>query len=159
MDPTLSTNSAPRPPPEPEKLPGGDLDSASLPHADDPIRSLGEATCSSKRDGIEKAWRVTRLWEAASVLPLERANVADLAPLLDQVCWFRRLEEATASEVVRHCQRIQEADLNYPIIISQEGWIMDGMHRLAKAMMLGHTTIKCVRFESDPEPDLIINER
>jgi hypothetical protein len=30
---------------------------------------------------------------------------------------------------------------------------MDGMHRIAKAWMLGHSTITAVQFERDPPPD------
>jgi hypothetical protein len=38
---------------------------------------------------------------------------------------------------------------------------MDGMHRVAKAYMLGHETVDAVQFDIDPEPDFIdvpINE-
>ncbi len=32
---------------------------------------------------------------------------------------------------------------------------MDGMHRVAKAVLAGLKTIEAVRFEQDPEPDFI----
>ena len=32
---------------------------------------------------------------------------------------------------------------------------MDGMHRVAKAYMLGHESIDAVQFDIDPEPDYI----
>ena len=32
---------------------------------------------------------------------------------------------------------------------------MDGMHRVAKAVLLGRDVIDAVQFESDPEPDRI----
>lgn len=50
-------------------------------------------------------------------------------------------------------KRMQEADLNYPIIQAPDGWIMDGYHRIAKAILEGHTTIKAVRLPVLPEPD------
>ena len=48
---------------------------------------------------------------------------------------------------------IEEADLSYPIILSSEGRVMDGMHRVAKAMLNRHETIEAVQFTKDPEPD------
>jgi hypothetical protein len=32
---------------------------------------------------------------------------------------------------------------------------MDGMHRVAKALMQGQTAIQAVQFSQDPEPDFI----
>jgi hypothetical protein len=32
---------------------------------------------------------------------------------------------------------------------------MDGMHRVAKAMLHGLNSIEAVRFEHDPEPDFV----
>lgn len=48
---------------------------------------------------------------------------------------------------------IGETDLNFPIILSSDGRIMDGMHRVAKALLEGRRTIEAVRFRQDPEPD------
>ena len=42
-------------------------------------------------------------------------------------------------------QRVDEADTTYPILIVKEegrSWILDGNHRLQKAMDEGHTTIR-----------------
>jgi hypothetical protein len=60
----------------------------------------------------------------------------------------------TCRAVVQHAQRIQDVDLAYPIILSADGHVMDGMHRVAKAWMLGQSTITAVQFEHDPPPDL-----
>jgi len=43
--------------------------------------------------------------------------------------------------------------LKYPIILSKEGRVMDGMHRIIKALLLGHKTIKAVQFKEDLQPD------
>ncbi len=48
---------------------------------------------------------------------------------------------------------IDEADLSFPIIVSSNGSVMDGMHRVAKAVRQGRTEIAAVQFERDPEPD------
>ena len=48
---------------------------------------------------------------------------------------------------------IEQADLDHPIILSADGRVMDGMHRICKAWMCGNKTIKAVQFETDPTPD------
>ena len=52
---------------------------------------------------------------------------------------------------IEHMQMVNDADLSYPIIMNENGVIIDGRHRLAKAIIEGHETIKTVRFKSDPE--------
>lgn len=48
---------------------------------------------------------------------------------------------------------MDEADLSFPIILSASGAVMDGMHRVARAVLLGRQEIEAVQFERDPEPD------
>lgn len=50
---------------------------------------------------------------------------------------------------------INEADLQFPIILSSNGRVMDGMHRVLKALLNGSQTIEAVQFQTDPEPDFI----
>ncbi|MFD7156485.1 hypothetical protein ACFV9C_17930 [Kribbella sp. NPDC059898] len=57
--------------------------------------------------------------------------------------------------VARHAERIQKADLRYPVILSADGRLMDGGHRIAKAWLGGARTVDAVRFVVDPEPDYI----
>lgn len=51
-----------------------------------------------------------------------------------------------------HFNAMKAADLDYPIILSADGDIMDGNHRVMKALANGEKTIKAVRFKSDPLP-------
>ncbi|MDQ6746414.1 MAG: hypothetical protein M3Z27_10435 [Actinomycetota bacterium] len=46
-----------------------------------------------------------------------------------------------------------EADLSYPIILGHDGRVMDGMHRIARALLEGRNEIDAVRFTSPLEPD------
>jgi hypothetical protein len=50
---------------------------------------------------------------------------------------------------------VQEADLSFPIILSSDGCVMDGMHRVVRAALEDREVIDAVRFERDPEPDYI----
>ncbi len=45
------------------------------------------------------------------------------------------------------------ADLRWPVILSGDGRVMDGMHRLAQALRQGRTHIAAVRFAQESPPD------
>lgn len=51
-----------------------------------------------------------------------------------------------------HCKRVMEADLTKPIILSWDGDIADGRHRIIKALIEGRTTIPAVRMHWQPTP-------
>ena len=96
----------------------------------------------------QKQWFVTRLHEKAKDLPVEEMplsglNLVGLAPL-----------RSTMKAFVVHVQAVQDADLSYPIILDHEGFVMDGRHRIAKALLQGDTSIKFVRFPDYIEPDI-----
>lgn len=105
--------------------------------------------------GNRVVWYTERLWELACDLPVRMVAIADL-PELDQDCWFGTAHVPTIRTVAEHTRRIQDADLSYPIIISADGGLMDGGHRLARAWLQGATEIRAVQFDVDPEPDEVI---
>ena len=75
---------------------------------------------------------------------------------LDETYWFNGVDDVpTCRAVADHARLIEATDLSYPIILSSAGRIMDGMHRVAKAYILGHQTVMAVQFDTDPEPDHI----
>jgi len=55
--------------------------------------------------------------------------------------------------LVEHMQLVDAADLAYPIILAADGRIMDGRHRVTKALREGRATIDAVQFSEDPPPD------
>ena len=59
----------------------------------------------------------------------------------------------TVRDLLEHVQLINEVDASYPIILRSNGCIMDGMHRVVRAVMKGDRTIRAVQFTTDPEPD------
>ena len=97
-------------------------------------------------------WFVERLWYLARDLPVHQVPL-DAIREFDQNCWFSAATPPTCRAVADHVQRILDADLNYPIILSAEGYLMDGGHRIAKAYLAGIPTISAVQFLQDPEPD------
>jgi len=82
------------------------------------------------------------------VQPVPIASIA----AFDEVTWFGYLEP-TCRRVAEHAKRIQAASFEYPIFLSAEGWVMDGMHRICKAFVLDMETIQAVQFSPTPEPD------
>jgi hypothetical protein len=98
-------------------------------------------------------WQVPRLWGLAEGLPVEFIPVETLLPHFDTARWLGDGEPLTVRAIVEQARRILATDLAYPIILSADRRILDGMHRLAKAWITGAETIGAVRFREDPEPD------
>ncbi len=98
-------------------------------------------------------WDVHRLVELAKALPLKAVPLSSIREL-DETFWFDG-ELPTCRAVALHAKLIAETDLRYPIILSADGRVMDGMHRVCKAFLGDSLTISAVQFEQDPPPDYI----
>jgi len=61
----------------------------------------------------------------------------------------------TCREITEHARLMIDCDLTYPVILSIDGRVMDGMHRICKALLEGRSEIEAVRFVHDPEPDYV----
>jgi len=110
-------------------------------------------THSTIRGGQRLLWYTERLWRLAEKLPPFEISICGV-PELDQNCWFDG-SEPTLRRVAEHCARINDADLSKPIILNADGSLMDGGHRLCKALLEGRQTILAVRFDVMPTPDEI----
>jgi hypothetical protein len=91
------------------------------------------------------SWSVPRLFELARNLPVMEVP-------LDHLSVYHTYEKLTLRNMVMHMKAVNAADLDMPIILDEDGELMDGRHRLMKAMLTGAKTIKVVRFEENPEP-------
>jgi hypothetical protein len=98
------------------------------------------------------AWDVDRLIVAVAEAPIEDVPLAEIGEL-DSTYWFDHGYSPTVRNVVEHVQLIQEVDLGYPIVLDPEGRVMDGMHRVARALLEGRSTIRAKRLRHLPEPD------
>ena len=54
-----------------------------------------------------------------------------------------------------HMKRVLNTELKYPIILDYSGCIIDGWHRIVKALIEGKEYINAVRFKEYIEPDYI----
>jgi len=75
---------------------------------------------------------------------------------LDEPYWSTGYDAPlTCRALVEHLSLIEQVDLSFPIILSSDGRVMDGMHRVAKALMRGDQFVQAVRFAEDPAPDYV----
>jgi hypothetical protein len=101
------------------------------------------------------AWDVRRLVRLSRELPVQAVPLSQIAEL-DSVHWYGHGSvKPTVRSIIEHCQLMLAADLAYPIILDSAGRVMDGMHRVSKALMQGATQITAVQFEQDPAPDYV----
>ena len=99
------------------------------------------------------AWDVDRLITLTSRFPRIHVPLNTIREL-DESFWSAD-DSPTWRAVVEHVRLIEAADLSFAIILSSDGRVMDGMHRVAKAVLLGRATIEAVQFRGDPEPDYV----
>jgi hypothetical protein len=98
------------------------------------------------------AWDVDRLVALTADLPIEQLPLSSIREV-DSSYWFDHGADATVRALVEHMHLANEADLAYAIIVDPEGRVMDGMHRVAKALLAGHQSIAARRLHVLPEPD------
>jgi len=101
------------------------------------------------------AWDVDRLVELSANIKPQKVRLSDIAEI-DESFWSNGPgEKLTCRQIAEHANLIDEADLKYPIIMCSKHRVMDGMHRVLKALNAGLETIDAVIFEQDPEPDYV----
>jgi len=100
------------------------------------------------------AWDVDRLVTLTKDFPRIHVPLTSIREL-DEPFWFSGDNTPTCRAVVEHARLIEAVDLAFPIILSSDGRVMDGMHRVGKAALLGRSTIEAVQFTGDPKPDYI----
>ncbi|MEM9300592.1 MAG: hypothetical protein AAGE01_00690 [Pseudomonadota bacterium] len=104
--------------------------------------------------GID-AFDVRRLVALSRQLPVRMIDPNRVAELDEDRWYFEPGEQPTPRSIVQHLELIQACDLRYPIILDRSGRLMDGMHRVCKAVLEGVERIPAVQFELDPEPDYV----
>ena len=108
---------------------------------------------------IEHAWDRERLWSLD--LPVEKMAVAELSWQLALPWWrdgdryfsVRPLDVLERPDVYRdQLRRTFEADLMYPLDVTLRSgrWlVLDGVHRLLKAVLLGAETVRVRRVPAE----------
>ncbi len=99
-------------------------------------------------------------WDVHRLVELTRDFARETVPLslireLDEPFWSNEGPRMTCRQVVDHARLMRDTNLGFPVILSSDGRVMDGMHRVCKALLQGQESIEAVRFQRDPEPDHI----
>ena len=102
-------------------------------------------------EGLD-AWDVDRLIDMSASIAAEEVPVTAVWEV-DTVYWFDETQQPTVRKVLEHVRLLEEVDLSYPIILGPDGRVMDGMHRVARAILEGRDTIPAVRLPELPDPD------
>lgn len=91
-------------------------------------------------------------------------DVSKYADLLEFKGWGNRTIRYSPNDVLKNpkkykedYKRIKEADLSYPIIIDNKT-IIDGIHRLTKAILLNKKTLKAYYFDNSLMKKFIIDK-
>lgn len=105
-------------------------------------------------DGID-AFEVRRLIELSKELPVKMIDPESLAELDLDHWYFHTKSNPTPRSFLEHMRLVLAADITYPIILDQRGCVMDGMHRVVKALLDGVAAVPAVQFIEDPTPDYV----
>lgn len=106
----------------------------------------------SERAGGFDAWDVDRLIDLTESLPIEEIDVESIDEI-DSVYWFDDVRQPTVRAVIDHARLIDDVDPSYPVILGPDGRVMDGMHRVARALRDGRRRIDARRLLDLPPPD------
>ena len=104
-----------------------------------------------------RAWDVHKLIRLTQEqnLPVHDVPLSEIQEL-DEPYWFEHEgTPPTPRAVVEHIRLMDGVQLCWPVILSSDGRLMDGMHRVAQALREGCTHIRAVRFQEDPAPDYV----
>lgn len=108
---------------------------------------------STKNYPNPRQWQLKDLWELSKPLKVKQIKVSELWDnrYKEAWCWQHEDEAINNLFFLHHMRRVLNADLSYPIILSEENYIFDGVHRLMKAKHLNIEYIDYVQFEKDPK--------
>jgi hypothetical protein len=106
-----------------------------------PFVSVSEQVCNIGRH----EWSIVRLIELSRDFPVMEVPIKHLYIWQDS-------GKCSLRDMLMHIRAALDADLSYPIILDEDGVLMDGRHRIIRALFNGAETIKAVRFESNPRP-------
>jgi len=114
------------------------------------VKIAGVALAENTYQHEDRVWIVANLVERAKNLPVFDLPLAAIHA--GSSVWN---PVSSAYGLAQQMRRVLDVDTSHPIILDQEGFIMDGWHRVTRALVEGKTTIKAVRFDVTPPHDYI----
>jgi hypothetical protein len=95
-------------------------------------------------------WSVERL-----IMLSSEFKVMDIP--MDHLNIYHNYDNVTLRQMATYIRTVNDADLEFPIILDEDGEVMDGRHRIVKCLVNGFTTIKAVRFDKNPDPCRVVD--
>ncbi len=96
-------------------------------------------------------WKVGTLIDAASTLDTFSFDLNNIS-LENPITWHM----SSVRDALAHLDRIHNANLSMPIIMRADGYIMNGWHRIIRAMSEEKKFILAKRFTENPKPDFVL---
>ncbi len=108
----------------------------------------------SRRVGPDThVWDVHKLIRASKHLEAVEIPVEDIAEI-DENWWYQQPGSIpTPRSIAQHMMMVERTDLDHPVVLSADGRLMDGMHRVVRALIENRTHIRAVRFTKTPPAD------
>ncbi|WP_224728181.1 hypothetical protein [Francisella sp. SYW-2] len=100
-------------------------------------------------------WDVKKIIELTKHIKPKIINLTEIKEIESEYWYDSSSERPTCKNIVDHMRLINNADLKYPIILCKEGKIIDGMHRVCKALLLNNNEILAIYLEEDIKPHFI----
>ena len=110
------------------------------------------------KDKKGNVYDVHKLWKLSKDLPVKDVPVKNLEHFLLERRWRQPDDTKVIAAFNRdewHENKVKYANMEYPIILSPEGRVMDGMHRIMHAYRTKNKTIKAVQFTEQPKEAII----
>jgi hypothetical protein len=92
-------------------------------------------------------YRASHLWAAAKGLPVKQVKILDI---FNPEEWKKEIKESDPKYYKEELERVEKADLSYPIILTPSSKIADGFHRAMKAYLRGDKTIDAIQLLKMP---------
>lgn len=97
-----------------------------------------------------------KVWLVSNLIARSKGLVPFDLPLAAVFAGANTWEPITSAyALAKEMRRVLDVDPSYPVIMDEEGYIMDGWHRVARALVDGKATIPAVRFAVTPPHDYL----
>lgn len=100
-------------------------------------------------DDNGNVFKVKTLEKESKNIPLISYNI-DRDKVLDETI---RWQLNNFHDFTVHFKKVENVDLSIPIILRSDGYVMDGWHRIIKALINGVKVLPARQFKVDPKPD------
>lgn len=99
-----------------------------------------------------EAWDIQQVIEDSKTLITEVIATSSIVEFKSKAWFAFEGHEPTCENITDHAVRIFNSNTSYPIILDQDGKLIDGMHRVCKANILGESKILVKQFKTEYPP-------